>query len=93
MHFSSVFHKFSKYNNINSDLEYLCILVLALYIDGHPLSGGFRYRIYVIFHLKEGVISYFSHPKTEVPTPKSREHSLVNPHLPPNRERVHVHIL
>ncbi len=85
MPFSSVIYKFSKYNNIKNNDENWGILSLTLSTDGHPHLGGFRYRFYVI--------SYFSHPKTEVPTPKSREHSLVNPHLPPNRERVHVHIL
>ena len=86
MHFSSVFHKFSKYNNIKNNDENWGILSLALYADGHPLSGGFRYRIYVIFDFSGGVIFHPSRPTLDLVS------LFVYPHLPPNRERVHVYI-
>ena len=62
------------------------ILVLALYIDGHPLAGGFHYRFCVIFHLSGGVIfrPTQSHPNIAG--------FIINPHHPPVQCNIYTNL-
>ena len=62
MHFSSVFYKFSKYNNIQNNDENWGILVLTLLEQPTRPSQGFRYRFYVIFDFSGGVIFHPTRP-------------------------------
>ena len=60
--------------------------MLGLSTDGHPLAGGFHYRIYVISYLSGGVIF---HPTQSHPNIAG---FIINPHHPPVQCNIYTNL-